>query len=272
MYTNIGGQDVWVEPMTQEELDAQTIDPRSRMAEQSADPKRGPRITAPKELCGRRIYQMADLDEVGGLQLHMPNFKALMLNVSRNSYEKAQEPLDERFEIRSDEERLSCDYMENMAVAVVTAVCAVESFANEYLDDEEKGKRLTDEKLKVLLPDKFGVHRSSQRAWWPDFVELVKIRNEFVHEKGTVLHDARTKLAWNKLGKMRNSPHELSCEVIRYFLGEEQARWLEPFKEKITTLRRDRTLLNSGGTSKGPQPEVFRPWYQRCCFWRKSPA
>ena len=44
MFTRIGGQDVWVEPMTQEELDAQTIDPRSRMAEQSADPKRGPRI------------------------------------------------------------------------------------------------------------------------------------------------------------------------------------------------------------------------------------
>ena len=148
----------------------------------------------------------------------MPNFKALMLNVSRNSYEKAQEALDERLEIRSDEERLSCDYMENMAVAVVTAVCAVESFANEHLDDEEKGKRLTDEKLKVLLPDKLGVHRPSQRAWWPDFVGLVKIRNEFVHEKGTVLHDDRTKLVWNKLGKMRNSPNELSCEVIRHFL------------------------------------------------------
>ena len=237
MLAKIGGQDVWVEPMTQEELDAQTIDPRSRMAEQSADPKRGPRITAPKELCGRRIYQMCDLDEVRGVQLHMPNFKALMLNVSRNSYEKTQEALDERLEIRSNGERLSFDYMENMAVAVVTAVCAVESFANEHLDDEEKGKRLTDEKLKVLLPDKLGVHRPSQRAWWPDFVELVKIRNEFVHEKGTVLHDDRTKLVWNKLGKMRNSPNELSCKVIRHFLREEQARWLESFEEQRTTPR-----------------------------------
>ena len=72
MFTRIGGQDVWVEPMTQEELDAQTIDPRSRMAEQSADPKRGPRITAPKELCGRRIYQMSDLDEVRGCNCTCP--------------------------------------------------------------------------------------------------------------------------------------------------------------------------------------------------------
>ena len=35
---------------------------------------------------------------------------------------------------------------------------------------------------------------------------------------------------------------------------------------------RDCTLLNSGWASKGPQHEVFRPWYQRCCLWRKSPA
>ena len=76
--------------------------------------------------------------------MHMPNFKALMLNVSRSSYEKVQKALEEQPESQPEEERVSCDYMENMAVAVVTAVCAVESFANERLDDNARHTRATE--------------------------------------------------------------------------------------------------------------------------------
>lgn len=232
MKMNIAGHEVEVTPMSEAQIEAQTVDPRSRAAELSEDPERGARITGPAALRGRRVFLMSGLNPVDSLPLHMPNFKALMLDLSKRCYEQAEAARkcgqDPGLGVE-EHERLSMEWMENMAGAVIAARCAIESFANEYLSDEEKGSDLVDDKLKQHLPRKLNKGRPTRTQWWPCLREMIEgVQNELVHERGTVIQDKKTVKAWNALVTLKEPPHELAYRLIKHFLGEEE-KWIEKF-------------------------------------------
>lgn len=237
MRMNIAGQEVEATPMSEAQIEAQTVDPRSRMAEMSEDPERGVRITGPTTLRGRRVFLVSGLNPVGLLRLHTPNFKALMLNLSKRCYEQAEAARkcgQDPGLGAEEQERLSMDWMENMAGAIIAARCAIESFANEHLSDEEKGSNLVDDKLKQHLPQKLDKGRPTQTQWWPGLRRMIEgVRNELVHERGTVMQDEKTVDAWNALVALKEPPHELAYRLIKHFLGEEE-KWIEKFSPETS--------------------------------------
>lgn len=123
----------------QVEQDQVEVDWRSRGAEFSEDPRKGARVSEPKELAGRRFFPLVNF---GGFLADIPNLKALMLDQSRKSWEAAN-IIRRKLETQSRHqdpryhESDSMDYLQQIGVAVVTAQIAVEEFANEYLEEEE---------------------------------------------------------------------------------------------------------------------------------------
>jgi len=210
----------------QVEQDQVEVDWRSRVAAISEDPKKGARVSEPKELAGRRFFTQIDL---GNLQADIPNLKAIMLDQSKNSWEAAK-GIRRKLETPSghqdpwEHESDSLDYLQQVGVAVVTAQIAIEEFANEYLEEKEKRERIQD-KVKTLLPQKTRRPPPSQTGWWESFTKMVKARNEIVHPRGEGIDEQKAKRAWKELVGLVYPPHILAKEIIEYFAKDEN-KWL----------------------------------------------
>ena len=230
--------------LTAEERQAQPCDPRSWIAEFSADPDQPVAVTDHPNLGGRRIFMalynalFENVPRVRASRLQKPNLKALHLHSAAYHWHRASTL---RRLLCSKEEEMSnftaeetgMDFMEAAIVSVYGAVATIDAFSQEVMFDKLKAEagqvgRPADlvETLKDCLPKLTGKPRPTGTTWWKPFRSVLRARNSVTHigvtnpEKGEELAKA-----WEALLAPEIEPPDVVRRVILHFSNDEPA-WI----------------------------------------------
>lgn len=150
------------------------------------------------------------------LEYFTPNIVSLQFSIAEKSITESKVLLDsliecsniknkhlERFnrEVLINESKLVCDYLEKIQIGIVFSFTAVETFANLSIptdyDYTIKSKRCHEHyskaqieryvnwkvKLSKILVDIYRTNDIASEPFWSSFCELVKIRDEIIHQK-----------------------------------------------------------------------------------------
>ena len=230
--------------LTPEEQDAQRCDPRSAIAEMSADPNIPIKVSDDHpNLGGRRLfiglfnalYEQVPL--VRKSRLQKPNLKALHLHSAAFHWQQARDlllsltRLDHN--LQEEVEETGMDFMEAAIASVYNAVATIEIFSQEIIFDKLKAKAhiigrpdsLVDT-LRDTLPKLTNKKRPTQTTWWRDFQSIHRARNSFTHtgmkEQGREEKLAR---AWEALLKPDLDPPDVARRIMCHF-SENEPDWI----------------------------------------------
>ena len=228
--------------LTAEERQAQTCDPRSWIAEDSADPDRPVAVTEDHpNLGGGRIFLalfnalFENVPRVRASRLQKPNLKALHLHSAAYHWRRAstlRRLLCGKEELRDiTAEEIGMDFMEAAIVSVYGAVATIDVFSQEIMFDKLKaeaayvgGPANLVETLKDCLPKLTGKPRPTGTIWWEPFRNVVRARNSVTHTGATSPEKGEEfAKAWEALLAPKIDPPDVARRVIRHFLNDEPA-------------------------------------------------
>lgn len=260
--------------LTTEEREAQRCDPRSAIAEMSADPKSPPRVSDDHpNFGGRRIFihlfntLYEQVPHVRKSRLQRPNLKALHLHSAAFHWQRAQDlyvSLTDTNEDLQQEavEEIGMDFMEATITSVYSTVATIEIFSQEVIIERLKAKphkfgksdSLADT-LRDVLPGLTHKSRPTRTKWWNDFQNIQRARNSFTHA-GMKEQDSEETLAraWNALLQPHLNPPDVARRVIRHFSNTEP-NWIpevidhgQARAKALRTSTLSRTPLNPAAT------------------------
>ena len=188
-----------LQKLTSKERDEQRCDPRTAIAEISADPNNPIKVSDDHpNLGGSRLflhlfnalYEQVPL--VRKSRLQKPNLKALHLHSAAFHWQQARDlhlsltRLDQN--LQEEVEEIGMDFMEAAIVSVYSTVAAIEVFSHEIMFEKLKAEAhnigrsdsLTDT-LRDVLPKLTNKRRPTQTKWWRDFQSIQRARNSFTH-------------------------------------------------------------------------------------------
>lgn len=183
------------------------------------------------------------------LQLGAPSVTAMFLDLAAR-LDKQEEQLHSEViamatkGITIEDEPRVFDGIENRMAALVFAVTALESFANEMIEeaygiqnyryaptlksgisvsyDLDYVERLSlEEKLGVIVPDALTVVSPKGRTVWNRFKRLKELRNRISHYKGRDRGNSRDKTLWRELLSDKSSDFALQAyELIQFYYDQ----------------------------------------------------
>ena len=226
-----------LQKLTTEERQAQTCDPRSRIAELSADLDRP--VTVADEhpyLGGRRIFLhlhnalFEHVPRVRASRLQKPNVKALHLHSAAYHWRRASIAHDLLRDTSTDldpyrVEKTGMDFMEAAIASVYGAVAAVDVFTHEVMFDKLDADALSVGKphnlidtLQDCLPVLTGRPKPTQMEWWKPFRNIHRARNSVTHAEPNNPHkEEELAKAWEALIVPALDPPDVARRVIRHF-------------------------------------------------------
>ena len=243
-------------PMTRDEREKQTCDPRSRVAELSAKDNEPIRVVDDDEnMGGRRLFIYAcnalyeQVPKLRQSQLQAANKKALHLSSTAKEWKRAARALEKLKKLTGHEqeeiERLGLDWMEAVTLTVYSATAAIETFVHETIYEHHKaeprlvGRGSVIDMLKDVLPDLTKKSRPTQTQWWPDLQAIHRARNSLTHS-GTVKPERGEEVAqaWNAMLKDGMNPPMVVRKAISHFL-ETEPWWIKETIEQAEGLSAD---------------------------------
>ncbi|MCY4515124.1 MAG: hypothetical protein OXC69_08325 [Candidatus Tectomicrobia bacterium] len=252
-----------LQKLTAEEREAQHCDPRSAIAEKSADPKNPLRVSEDTpHLGGRRLFLHLfnalheQVPRVRKSRLQKPNLKALHLHSAVFHWRRARDlyisltNTNEGFEEVVVEE-IAMDFMEATVASVYSTVSTIEVFSQEVIFEKSKGKTHKFDKTEGLanilrdkLPELTNKTRPTQTKWWNDFQNIHRARNSFTHA-GMKEQESEEMLAraWDALLKPNLDPPDVARRIIRHF-SDAEPNWIPEVIEHAQT-RAKRSLLRA---------------------------
>ena len=243
-----------LQKLTTEEREAQHCDPRSAIAENSADPKNPVRVSEDTpNLGGRRLFLhlfnalYEQVPRVRKSRLQRPNLKALHLHSAVFHWGRARylySSLTNTNEGSQQEvvEEIAMDFMEATIASVYSTVSTIEVFSQEVIFEKSKGKAHKFDKTEGLanilrdkLPELTNKIRPTQTKWWNDFQNIHRARNSFTHA-GMKEQESEEKLAraWDALLKPHLNPPDVARRIIRHFSDIEPS-WIPGVIEHAQT-------------------------------------
>lgn len=129
--------------------------------------------------------------------------KILFENINTNIKKRKKDAKDpeQRNDVLRERSKLVCDYLEKIQTAIIFAVSAIETFSNMSIPDEYtytiKSPQKTElynkqqiernitlkEKISKILMEVYSSKTLSEQTFWNDLTELIKIRDNIVHQK-----------------------------------------------------------------------------------------
>ena len=236
-----------LQKLTAEERDAQRCDPRSAIAEKSADPKRLLRVSDDHpNLGGRRLFLhlfntlYKQVPHVQQSRLQRPNMKALHLHSAAFHWQRARDlyisltNADRELQQEVVEET-GMDFMEATIVSVYSTVPTIEIFSQEIILEKFKAEprnlgtfvSLADT-LRDVLPGLTKKSKPTQTKWWNDFQNIHRARNSFTHA-GMKEQESEERLAkaWGALLRPDLDPPDVARRIICHFSDTDPA-WIRP--------------------------------------------
>ena len=227
--------------LTPEEREAQRCDPRSAIAEMSADPKSPLRMSDDHpNLGGRRIFLhlfnalYEQVPHVRKSLLQRPNLKALHLHSAAFHWQRARDlyislaNTNEELQQEAVEE-IGMDFMEATIASVYSTVATIEIFSQEVIFEKLKAKphnfgksdSLADT-LRDVLPGLTQKPKPTRTKWWNDFQNIHRARNSFTHA-GMKEQESEETLAraWGTLLKPHLNPPDVARRIICHFSNTE---------------------------------------------------
>lgn len=228
--------------LTAEERQAQTCDPRSWMAEVSADPDRPVAVVDDHpNLGGRRIFlhlfnQLFEhVPRVRNSRLQKPNMKALHLHSAAYHWSRASRLYnllrDEKDDLAIEE--VGMDFMEAVIVSIYGTIATIDVFSREVMFDR-LGASPTDvrrpadlvETLRDCLPTLTRKPQPTGTEWWGPFRNIHRARNSVTHAgSGDPKKDEELAKAWEALLDPNIDPPDVARRVILHFSNDEPA-WI----------------------------------------------
>lgn len=241
--------------LTAEERQAQTCDPRSWMAEVSADPDRPVAVAEDHpNLGGRRLFVQLfnalfkHVQRVRASRLQKPNLKALHLHSAAYHWRRAstlRRLLCGKEEALSNftAEEIGMDFMQAAIVSVYSAVATIDVFSQEVMFDKLKAEagyvgRPADlvETLKECLPKLTGKRGPTGMTWWEPFRNVVRARNSVTHTGATNPEkEEEFAKAWEALLAPEIDPPDVARCVILHFSNDEPG-WVERVIDRGRTM------------------------------------
>lgn len=126
-------------------------------------------------------------------------FESININI-KNRKKDAQDP-EKRNDVLRERSKLVCDYLEKIQTAIIFAVSAIETFSNMSIPDDYTytitGNKNTEiynkqqierfitlkDKISKILVEIYSSKSLSEQSFWNDLIELIKIRDNIVHQK-----------------------------------------------------------------------------------------
>lgn len=227
--------------LTVEGRQAQTCDPRSRMAELSADPDRPAAVTDEHpHLGGRRMFLhlhnalFEHVPRVRASRLQKPNIKALHLHSAAYHWRRASISYDLLNDTSTEVdaytvEKTGMDFMEAAIASAYGAVAAVDVFSQEVMFDKLDANVLPVgrphdliETLRDCLPGLTGKPKPTQTEWWKPFRNIHRARNSVTHaEPNNPGKDEELAKAWEALIAPELDPPDVVRRAIRHFTDGE---------------------------------------------------
>ena len=223
--------------LTPEERDAQRCDPRSAIAEMSADPDKPLRVSDDHpNLGGRRIFLhlfnalYGQVPHIRKSRLQKPNLKALHLHSAAFHFQRAR---DLRTSLTNADqelpqevvEEIGMDFMEATVVSVYSTVAAIEIFSQEVMFERSgaeahalgKSDSLTDT-LRDVLPKLTNKPKPTQTKWWKDFRIIHRARNSFTHTgMKEQVREEKLARAWAALLGPELDPPDVAGRIMGHF-------------------------------------------------------
>lgn len=166
------------------------------------------------------ISQEIDIVSFDGNEIPLltPNVIAIHLSISQNAKEDAivlfeeiklnikekkedSKHKEKRNNVLKERSKLVCDYLEKIQTSIIFATSAIETFSNmsipnnyEYIIKSNKKTEIYNkqqiernislkEKISKILIDIYSTKYLSEQLFWNDLIELIKIRDNIVHQK-----------------------------------------------------------------------------------------
>lgn len=227
--------------LTAEERQAQRCDPRSRMAEVSADPDQPVAVAEDHpNLGGRRIFlhlfnQLFEhVPRVRASRLQKPNMKALHLHSAAYHWRRAstlysllRDAKKETSDIATEE--VGMDFMEAVIVSVYGTIATIDVFSREVMFDHLEAnpthvRRPADlvETLRDCLPGLTRKPKPTRTEWWEPFRNIHRARNSVTHTGiGDPEKEEELAKAWEALLAPGIDPPDVARRVIRHFSNDE---------------------------------------------------
>lgn len=272
-----------LQKLTAEERDAQRCDPRSAIAEKSADPKSPLRVSDDHpNLGGRRLFLhlfntlFKQVPRVRQSRLQRPNMKALHLHSAAFHWQRARDLYisltNADNELRQETvEEIGMDFMEATIVSVYSTVATIEIFSQEIILDKCKAKPLNLGKsdsladtLRDVLPGLTKKSKPTQTKWWNDFQNIHHARNSFTHA-GMKEQESEERLAkaWGALLKPSLDPPDVARRIIRHF-SDTGPSWIsgviEHAQARAKVWNRDSVPHSSADTSNRGRRKRADDW------------
>ena len=126
-------------------------------------------------------------------------FESININI-KNRKKDAQNP-EKRNDVLRERSKLVCDYLEKIQTAIIFAVSVIETFSNMSIPDDYTytitGNKNTEiynkqqierfitlkDKISKILVEIYSSKSLSEQSFWNDLIELIKIRDNIVHQK-----------------------------------------------------------------------------------------
>ena len=233
-----------LQKLTPEERDAQRCDPRSAIAEMSADANNPIKVSDDHpNLGGRRLffelfnalYEQVPL--VRKSRLQKPNLKALHLHSAALHWQQARDLYASLTRmgqnLQEEVEEIGMDFMEAAIASVYSTVATIEVFSHEVMFDKLKAEThnigksdsLADT-LRDVLPKLTNKPRPTQTKWWRDFQNIHRARNSFTHT-GMKEQGKEEKLArvWGALLRPDLDPPDVARRIMCHF-SETEPNWI----------------------------------------------
>lgn len=233
-----------LQKLTPEERDAQRCDPRSAIAELSADPNSPIKVSDDHpNLGGRRLFLelfnalYKQVPRVRKSRLQKPNLKALHLHSAAFHWQQARDlhlsltKLDQN--LQEVVEEIGMDFMEAAIASVYNTIATIEIFSHEIMFDKLKAEAhiigrpdsLADT-LRDMLPKLTNKQRPTQTSWWRDFQSILRARNSFTHT-GMKEQEREEKLAraWEALLRPDLDPPDVARRILCYF-SQTEPNWI----------------------------------------------
>ena len=257
--------------LTADERQAQSCDPRSRIAEMSADPDRPVAVSEDHpNLGGRRIFLHAynalfeHVPRVRKSRLQRPNLKALHLHSAACQWRRVEMARESLFSDNHmseyDVEWVGMDFMEAAVVAVYGAVAAIELFSQEVMIDrvDASPKAISRphdlvETLRDVLPKLTESPKPTGTCWWQEFRNIHRVRNSVTHSAGNDVGTAEdVAKAWESLMSPKLDPPDVVRRVIGHF-SESEPPWVRRVIERGRTMA-EGTAETTAEAGSGMEP------------------
>ena len=259
--------------LTTEEREAQRCDPRSAIAEMSADPTCPVRVSDDHpNLGGRRLFLhlfnalYEQVPQIRKSRLQKPNMKALHLHCAAFHWQRARDLYASltgtNGDLQEELEEIGMDFMEAAISSVYSSIAAIEIFSHEVIFDKSRAEAPTAGKSRSLsdilrdtLPRLTNKSKPTRTEWWRDFQSIHRARNSFTHTgMKEQVREEKLARAWEALLRPDLDPPDVARRIMCHF-SEAEPNWIAAVIERAQwrakACSKDGVPHSCAGSSRG---------------------